>query len=108
MGDNKDMVIFTAGGYTASASGHWYIGYFEGKINYDDGSFTMNVQSKDCTPCSNYSFHPGVSIDFSEGFGSLKIGGWRRHPFYTFIGNDEDDGSAKVLQAVLSICACDE
>ena len=41
------LVYYSAGGYTASVSGNWYIGYFEGTINYDDGSFTMNVQSKD-------------------------------------------------------------
>ena len=41
------LVYYSAGGYTASVSGNWYIGYFEGTINYDDGSFTMNVQSRD-------------------------------------------------------------
>ena len=40
-------VYFTSGGYTASASGNWYIRYFEGTIDYDDGSFTLDIQSTD-------------------------------------------------------------
>ena len=57
------LVYYSAGGYTASVSGNWYIGYFEGTINYDDGSFTMNVQSKDSDGISyTVSGHPVIPL----------------------------------------------
>jgi hypothetical protein len=36
-----------SGGYTISASGNWYIRYFEGTLTYDNGSFNLAIQSND-------------------------------------------------------------